>query len=388
MPPELGHDRRRDDAHEDEHGRGYRPPFSAADAAANVPYYRELFRRLGFDANDVEDLDALVPLPPLTRDIVARQGGAMHAERMSDGQEASGWSYSSGSTGNPVHVPRTRESRRWVLLLYQRQLRWYRHDPRGLMACIRPADHIRIPPDNRPIANGETVQRDRWPGLGNYYATGPFLAFSISNSMDAKSDWLYRHCPAYLLTMTSELEHQALACRRRGPWPGLKGFRAVGEKLTAGMEKRIDETFSVPVDISYGLDELGWVATRCREGMRYHVHSERCIVEIVGDDGTPCGPGETGRVLVTLLDNEIMPLIRYATGDIARTVTGECPCGRTLPAFEDVVGRVREVQSMTTAADTARGCPRSNRAHRSFPQKYPDMPLRLHAALSKIPVPL
>ena len=36
-----------------------------------------------------------------------------------------------------------------------------------------------------------------------------------------------------------------------------------------------------------------------------------------------------------------MPLIRYDTGDLGVAVEGDCPCGRTLPGFAEVVGRYR-----------------------------------------------
>jgi len=46
-----------------------------------------------------------------------------------------------------------------------------------------------------------------------------------------------------------------------------------------------------------------------------------------------------GRLIVTGLKNWAMPLIRYDTDDLAKAVDGACPCGRTLPAFADIVGR-------------------------------------------------
>ena len=38
-----------------------------------------------------------------------------------------------------------------------------------------------------------------------------------------------------------------------------------------------------------------------------------------------------------------MPLIRYDTGDLAEAVSGQCPCGRTLPSFGDIVGRYSRI---------------------------------------------
>jgi phenylacetate-CoA ligase len=106
------------------------------------------------------------------------------------------------------------------------------------------------------------------------------------------------------------------------------------------MQDRIERTFGARVNISYGLDEVGWIAGRCLEGGRYHVHVEHCWVEIVDEQSKPCRPGEYGRLLVTVTSNAMMPLLRYVTDDIVLALDDSpCPCGRTLPAFGEIVGR-------------------------------------------------
>lgn len=52
--------------------------------------------------------------------------------------------------------------------------------------------------------------------------------------------------------------------------------------------------------------------------------------------------GETGRVLITTLQNFAMPLIRYEIGDFAE-VGAPCPCGRGLPVLSRILGRVRNM---------------------------------------------
>lgn len=228
----------------------------------------------------------------------------------------------------------------------QRQFRWFRYDPNETMAWIRDSEALQVAPDNRPLNEGETLQGPSWPGLGTFFVTGPYIAFSLTNSPESKIAWLERHKPAYIRAFASELEHLAFAFQGREPLPGLKSFRSVGEPLTEGMRNRIESAFGIPVYTSYGLNELGWIATKCVEGGRYHIHSERCIVEIVREDGTPCDPGEYGQVLITLLDNLTMPLIRYNSGDIAQATAGQCPCGRTLPTMGEIVGRAAAITAM------------------------------------------
>jgi phenylacetate-CoA ligase len=46
-------------------------------------------------------------------------------------------------------------------------------------------------------------------------------------------------------------------------------------------------------------------------------------------------------VLITTLENYLMPLVRYDLGDYAVAAEGTCRCGRTLPLLGRIVGRKR-----------------------------------------------
>ena len=76
-----------------------------------------------------------------------------------------------------------------------------------------------------------------------------------------------------------------------------------------------------------------------------HAHVEGVRLEILREDGSPCEPGEEGRVILTSLHNFAMPLIRYEIGD--RAVLGTpCACGRTLPVLAAIPGRARDMLTL------------------------------------------
>jgi phenylacetate-CoA ligase len=318
-------------------------------AAMHTQYYREMFQQLGLQPQDIQTTEDLHQIPLLTKKNIQEQPEMLIAEKLPLGEKYAGWSQSSGTTGKPLRVFRSARSCMIEVAMLQRQFRWYRLDPRDTQAWFRRPDYLPVPPDNHHLRHGETLYKSTWPGLGKIFVTGPCLAFSLANPTDTKIEWLKQHKPAFLRTVSSELERLALAFQGQPPIKGLKGFRAVGERLTPGMHHRIEKTFGVPVNISYGLNELGWNATRCSEGGRYHINSESCLIEVIKDDGTPSEPGELGTVVITQYDNVVMPLIRYNTGDIARAVDGTCPCGRTLPAVGDIIGRSTERSSVPAA---------------------------------------
>lgn len=72
-----------------------------------------------------------------------------------------------------------------------------------------------------------------------------------------------------------------------------------------------------------------------------HPIPEWAHVEIVDPDTgeIQTEPGERGELVVTILRPVAFPLIRYKTGDVARIVRRECPCGAKTPVIS-VEGRL------------------------------------------------
>jgi phenylacetate-CoA ligase len=65
---------------------------------------------------------------------------------------------------------------------------------------------------------------------------------------------------------------------------------------------------------------------------------------VVNDEGLNVSPGEPGRLLLTTLTNDLMPLVRYEVGDLgAVDAVTPCPCGRASPILREVYGRQDDV---------------------------------------------
>src|SRR3546814_16158281 len=92
----------------------------------------------------------------------------------------------------------------------------------------------------------------------------------------------------------------------------------------------------------YSSQECGYFALQAPGHDHYLVQAEVVLLEVLRADGSPCEPGETGRVVVTPLTNYAMPLLRYEIGDFA-TVGAASPCGRGLPVLDRILGRVRNM---------------------------------------------
>jgi len=122
-------------------------------AAREVPHYRDALRRAHADPMDGDPMDVLAALPILTKLDVQDAGRALLAEHLPPGEEALGWSQSSGTTAPPTRVLHTKRSMWMYGLLAQRASRWHRFDPAGKVAEMRIPSLLPSHPDGRMPAS-------------------------------------------------------------------------------------------------------------------------------------------------------------------------------------------------------------------------------------------
>lgn len=106
--------------------------------------------------------------------------------------------------------------------------------------------------------------------------------------------------------------------------------------------RRIEQMLGVKAYNSFGMSEMcgPGVAFECQEQNGMHIWEDYYIVEIV-DPVTlePVPDGEIGELVLTTLNREAMPLLRYRTRDLTRILPGECPCGRHHRRLDRMKGR-------------------------------------------------
>jgi phenylacetate-CoA ligase len=90
-------------------------------AASQVPYFRELFSRIGFDPRDVTERAHLAELPLLTRDIVRERYDDLvdPASRATNIHKGTG-----GTTGSPLRFEYCNQSESWRQAIKLRGYRW------------------------------------------------------------------------------------------------------------------------------------------------------------------------------------------------------------------------------------------------------------------------
>jgi phenylacetate-CoA ligase len=311
-------------------------------ARVHVPFYRERLRDFGDLPADGSWLDAWRRIPPLTRaDIQAADADeAMITEALPPGHGELREIYTAGSTGTPIRAVRTQL---WELMWSAFTVRdhlWHRRDFRGTLATLRESGEGKAPyPDG--------LRAGSWGySSATIFATGSMASLNVMTPIDQQVEWFQRQNPDYLLTHPTIAHRLANRCREIGVRvPRLKQVITIAEDLKPEVRTIVREAWGAKLVDIYSTREVGYIALQCPDHEHYHVQSEHVFVEVLREDGTPCPPGEVGKLFVTSLHNLAMPLIRYDLGDWVE-VGSPCPCGRGLPVISRIVGRTQNMLVM------------------------------------------
>lgn len=157
----------------------------------------------------------------------------------------------------------------------------------------------------------------------------------------ALAQWLEQAQPHGLVAAPSQLA-LLLAHFPQGVPLGLKGILASAEPLDAGLEQALRRAWQCEVLDHYGLTETAYGgAVECLAHDGFHVRELDVLIEIVDISGNRVlAPGEEGEVVITTLQREAMPLVRYRTGDAACWLPDPCACGSPLHRLGPVRGRI------------------------------------------------
>lgn len=300
----------------------------ALHAARRVPYYRELFGRLGVDPLTWRSLDDLHALPELSRDDVIEAGASLLAE---GGPWLRFKGSTSGTTGRAMLGWRDRASIAVEQAFVERQAAWAGYRPGERRAWLRGDPVVPAHQSDGPLWRLNRAENMLMlssyhlsPGNGAAYIEAlerfdPVLLQAYPSSISYLARWLEEHDRVY-----------------RGP--SLRGIVTSSETLSPADRQVITERFGCRVFDWYGAFERVAAIGTCEHG-NYHVLEDYGCVEF-----EPNGDG-TANLIGTGFGNRSMPLIRYRADDVVVPADPgyRCPCGRSFRVVERVLGRVDDV---------------------------------------------
>lgn len=271
---------------------------------------------------------ALEAFPALSKDELRDRFSALVADEY---RQRSWLQHSGGSTGEPSTVRLDSEMHAWRVACGWRGDCWGGLKPTDSFAFLwgHPGD----------LAGGARLRERAHALLFNRWLTDAF-ALDQARVREIHA-WLAQQRPACLVGYASALLTYARLAGELGlPPPPLRKLIATAETCSPADAAEITAYFGAPVMQRYGAREVGDIAHQCEQG-RWHQHCDHVLLEVRRDDGSIAREGE-GSLLVTCLSNAVMPLIRYEIGDRADLTAQACACGRGLPTFTALLGRMSD----------------------------------------------
>ncbi len=307
------------------------------------PYLRSVYRDAGLDVADLRTAEDLAALPILSKDMLRQHADDILCDDTNHGDLIRGTT--GGSTGVPS--PYFHDDEWWCAAT---AAAWRGDEWSGWKLGERTASIW-----GTPLSESTTQEMIR--RVSEHSRNFLFLAgFDLApEQLTRKLDALYRFQPRLVCGYASLLRAAADGILADGR-PPLRPLALISSAEPLSPESRaiVEEAFRAPVYDRYGCRELGIVAQECSAHDGMHIISPHVHLEI-DVDGRPAEPGETGRILATLLDNDCFPMVRYEVGDLATAAEQRpCGCGIAYPKIAAVQGRQLDVL-WTSAGGTLTG---------------------------------
>ena len=239
---------------------------------------------------------------------------------------------SSGTTGLPVIIPYTRKDvDDWATMF----ARCYE------TAGITSKDRIHITPGYGLWTAGIGFQAGAEKLGAMAIPMGPGNTDKqLQMMVDMKSTVLCA-TSSYALLLAEEIEKRGIKDKIH-----LKKGVIGSERWGEAMRKRISEELGIELYDIYGLTEIygPGIAVSCQHDCGMHYFDDYLYFEIIDPvTGGNLPDGELGELVITTLQKEGAPLIRYRTHDLTRILPDPCPCGRSLPRIDIILGRTDDM---------------------------------------------
>ena len=291
-------------------------------------FYRKRLDSIGLKPSDIRTLDDLKKIPFTTKqDLRDTYPFGIASLPLSKCVRLHS---SSGTTGNPT-----------VILHSQKDLEeWAKAVARCLwMVGCRPDD----------VFQNSSGYGMFTGGLGFQYGaerlgmlTVPAAAGNTLRQIKFITDFgttVLHAIPSYASRLYEVMQEQGVDPRRDTK---LRTLVIGAEPHSEDTRRRIEDMLGVKAYNSFGMSEMcgPGVAFECQEQNGLHIWEDYYIVEIVDPDTLePVPDGEIGELVLTTINREAMPLLRYRTRDLTRILPGECPCGRQHKRLDRMKGR-------------------------------------------------
>ncbi|MFU2326561.1 phenylacetate--CoA ligase family protein [Pseudomonas sp. NFX98] len=283
-------------------------------AYKNVPFYRDFYGACGYEEGSISSFSDFETLPIVTKTLLNDFCPSIRVNSP-DVLEFANTFRTSGSSGKPFTVYTDDED---IVLDHLEVLRFYN-------SCLQ-----------YPLQESDWIYVIHHSGLAFSSLQGKYKTFQLPDLLadTPLGEHLLHLRPRLLITLPSYLP-LILKHKAELQLSGVEAILTNSESSTQFERTYYSKALGIPVFDEYSSEEIGLIATQCSYGT-YHAVEDGVYLEIVNAD-----KGGFGSVICTDLNNELMPLIRFDHGDIARKRPDlkRCDCGSPCTALLEINGR-------------------------------------------------
>ena len=241
---------------------------------------------------------------------------------------------SSGTTGTPVIIPYTQKDVDDWAILFKRCYE---------IAGITKQDRIQITPGYGLWTAGIGFQLGAERLGAMTIPMGPGNTEKQLKFMEDMRSTILCSTSFYALLLAEEIEKRGIKDKIHLK-KGVIGSERWGEKMRA----RIANELGVELYDIYGLTEIygPGIGINCEHNTGMHYFDDYLYFEIIDPKtGKNLPDGELGELVITTLEKEGAPLIRFRTHDLTRIIPEDhpCPCGRRYPRIDVILGRTDDM---------------------------------------------
>ena len=213
------------------------------------------------------------------------------------------------------------------------------------------------PGDPLAVLRGKVIKKN---AQGLYHEFDPLFRHHYYSSFHLTDENMRRYVehirslgPCFLHVYPSSIYCLARFLKRTGIGPpaNVQAILAESENVYPEQKLMVEELFGCRYFSSYGHTEKLVAAVECEHSDHYHVWPTYGYFELIDEQGNNITtPGQRGEIVGTGFINDVVPFIRYRTGDFATYVGARCEkCGRNHPVIRDIRGH--NVQETLVAYD-------------------------------------
>lgn len=151
--------------------------------------------------------------------------------------------------------------------------------------------------------------------------------------------------PSFLLKMIDFARQNGIDYKSSS----IKAAVCIGEPLRNpdfslnSLGQKLKDLWNIELFSTYASTEMGTAFTECEFHKGNHSLPDLISSEVLDENQNPVKPGEIGELVVTPLQTQTMPLVRFATGDMVKFYGQNCDCGRNSMRISTPVGRKKQM---------------------------------------------